>query len=158
MKPVYLTREGMQRLEQDVKHIKEVKRPEIIKRIAHARSMGDLAENAEYHAAKDELVRLERKLYKLESTLSLVRVVDKNDIQTDQVRLLTRVIVRNETRNIEKEYILVSPEEADHLQGKISLHSPVGLGLMGKQIGDTVEVETPAGILKFTIKAILPPL
>jgi transcription elongation factor GreA len=158
MKPIYLTKEGIQKLELELKEIKEVKRPLIIQRVAHARGMGDLNENAEYHAAKDELVRLERKIFKLESTLSQVRVVDKKDIQTDQVRLLTRVIVQNETRGVEKEYILVSPEEADHNQGKISIHSPVGKGLLGRQAGDQVEVETPSGVMKLTIKAILPPL
>lgn len=157
MKPTYLTKEGLQRIEQELKHIKDVKRPDIIRKIAHARELGDLAENAEYHAAKEELVRLERKIYQLESTLSRVRLIDKNDIQTDQVRLLTRVLVYNETRNADIEYALVSPEEADPVKKKISIDSPVGKALMGKQVGDKIEVKVPSGLMTFTIKEIRPP-
>ena len=157
MKPTYLTKEGLQRIEQELKHIKDVKRPDIIRKITHARGLGDLAENAEYHAAKEELVRLERKIYQLESTLSRVRIIDKNDIQTDQVRLLTRVLVYNETRSTEIEYALVSPEEADPVKKKISIDSPVGKALMGKQVGDKIEVQVPSGLITFTIKEIRPP-
>lgn len=157
MKPTYLTKEGLQRIEQELKYIKDVKRPDIIRKITHARGLGDLAENAEYHAAKEELVRLERKIYQLESTLSRVRIIDKNDIQTDQVRLLTRVLVYNETRSTEIEYALVSPEEADPVKKKISIDSPVGKALMGKQVGDKIEVQVPSGLITFTIKEIRPP-
>jgi transcription elongation factor GreA len=157
MKPIYLTKEGAQRLEHELKHIKKVKRPDIIAKISHARDLGDLAENAEYHAAKEELIRLERKIYQLESTLSRVQIIDKHDVQTDKVRLLTRVVVRNENRGTELEYTLVSPEEADPTQGKISIQSPVGEGLIGKTIGELVEIQVPSGILKLTVKQILPP-
>lgn len=158
MKPVYLTKEGAHKLEQDLKLIKNVKRPDIVAQIAHARSLGDLAENAEYHAAKEELIRLERQIYKLESTLSRVRIIDKNDISIDKVRILTRVQVFNKSRETEIEYTMVSPEEADPVQRKISIESPVGKGLMGKQVGDVVEVEAPSGIMIFEIKAIHPPV
>ncbi len=157
MKPVYLTKEGAQKLELDLKHIKEVKRPDIIVKISHARSLGDLSENAEYHAAKDELIRLELQIYKLESTLSRVQIIDKNDINTDRVRILTRVVVFNQTRETEIEYTMVSPEEADPIKRKISIESPVGKGLMGKYVGDRVEVKAPSGVMTFEVKAIHPP-
>ena len=157
MKRIYLTKEGARKLELDLKHIKEVTRPDIITKIAHARGLGDLSENAEYHAAKDELIRLERQFYKLESTLSLVQIIDKNDINTDRVRILTRVVVFNQTRDTEIEYTMVSSEEADPIQRKISIESPVGKGLMGKKVGDKVEVNAPSGVMTFEIKAIHPP-
>jgi transcription elongation factor GreA len=157
MKPIYLTKEGAHKLEQELKHIKEVKRPDIITKISHARGLGDLSENAEYHAAKDELIRLERQIYKLESTLSRVQIIDKNDINADRVRILTRVLVFNRSKEIEIEYTMVSPEEADPIQRKISIESPVGKGLMGKQVGDLVKVEAPSGVVTFEIKAIHPP-
>ena len=157
MKPVYLTKEGAHKLERELKHIKEVKRPDIITKIAHARGLGDLAENAEYHAAKEELTRLERQIYKLESTLSCVQIIDKNDVNTDRVRILTRVLVFNQSKEIEIEYTMVSSEEADPIQRKISIDSPVGKGLLGKQVGDLVEVEAPSGVMMFEIKAIHPP-
>ena len=157
MKPIYLTKEGARRLELELKEILEVKRPDIIEKISHARSLGDLSENAEYHAAKDELIRLERQIFKLESTLSRVQVISKDDIITDRVRILTRVQVFNETKGLEIEYTLVSAEEADPVQRKISIDSPVGKGLMGKQVGDRVEVTAPSGMMTFEIRAIHPP-
>jgi transcription elongation factor GreA len=157
MKPTYLTKEGIQRIENELRQIKDVKRPDIVRKIAHARSLGDLSENAEYHAAKEELIRLERKIFQLETTLSRARVVDKNDIQIDQVRLLTRAVILNETRGTEIEYTLVSPEEADPINRKISIDSPVGKALMNRKVDDKIEVKVPSGTQKLIIKEILPP-
>ena len=157
MKPTYLTKEGLRRIEGELRQIRQVKRPDIVRKIAHARSLGDLSENAEYHAAKDELIRLERKIFQLESTLSRARIIDKNDIQIDQVRLLTRAVVQNETRGTEIEYTLVSPEEADPINGKISIDSPVGKAIMNRKVDDHIEVNVPSGTQKLIIKQILPP-
>ena len=157
MKPTYLTKEGLQRIERELKEVKEVKRPDIIRKIAHARGIGDLAENADYHAAKEELVRLERKIFQLESILARVRIIDKSDVQVDQVRLLTRTTVFNETRGVETTYTLVSSEESDPTNGRISIDSPVGKALLNRKIGDLIEVVVPSGTLKLTIKEILPP-
>jgi transcription elongation factor GreA len=157
MKPTYLTKEGLQRIESELREIKKVKRPDIVRKIAHARSLGDLSENAEYHAAKDELIRLERKIFQLESTLSRARILDKNDIQIDQVRLLTRAVIFNETRGAEIVYTLVSPEEADPSNGKISIDSPVGKAIMNRKVDDQIEVIVPSGTQKLIIKQILPP-
>jgi transcription elongation factor GreA len=154
---VYLTRGGLRKLEEELREWKHVRLPEILKRVEETRGHGDLFENAEYHAAREELSRINSKIFHLEQTLAQVNLIDENSIKTDQVRILTTVRIRDHKQNAERRFTLVAAEEADPTVGKISIHSPVGKGLMGKKVGETVVIEIPAGSLEWTILEILPP-
>jgi transcription elongation factor GreA len=148
---VYLSQDGYDKLKSELEELKGTKRPEIIKKIAEARDFGDLKENAEYHAAKEAQTVLESKILKLEQTLSRSRILKKSDMATDKVTILSQVKLKDVNRNIEMEYTLVSPEESDFKSSKISTTSPVGKALLGKKSGDVVEINVPAGILKYEI-------
>jgi transcription elongation factor GreA len=154
---VYLTRGGLRKLEEELREWKHVRLPEILKRVEETRGHGDLFENAEYHAAREELTRINSKIFHLEQTLAQVNLIDENSIKTDQVRILTTVRIRDHKQNAERRYTLVAAEEADPAVGKISIHSPVGKGLIGKKVGETVVIEIPAGSVEWTILEILPP-
>lgn len=151
---VYLTKERLLELEKELQELKTSGRTQIANKIAEARSHGDLSENAEYDAAKEEQGMHELRISKLEDLLSRVRIIDTSNMPNDQVHILSRVKVKNLKNSGIFEYLLVSPEEADFQSGKISITSPVGQGLMGKKIGDQVKVKAPAGILEFEILAI----
>jgi transcription elongation factor GreA len=129
----------------------------MLKQVAEAREHGDLSENAEYHAAREELTRIHAKIYKLEQTLSNVQLIDENSIDTDQVRILTTVRIQEHSKKQQRQYTLVAQEEADPTIGKISVQSPVGRGLIGKKVGDRVTIQIPAGKVEWTILEILPP-
>jgi transcription elongation factor GreA len=148
---IYLSQEGYDKLKMELEELKGVKRPEISKKIAEARDFGDLKENAEYHAAKEAQAVLEAKILQLEQTMNRAKVLKKNDIASDKVTILSQVRLKDMKRDLEVEYILVSPEESDFKQNKISTTSPVGKALLGKQKGDVVEVKVPAGILKYEV-------
>ncbi|MGE5680891.1 MAG: transcription elongation factor GreA [Bacillota bacterium] len=151
---VYLTKERLMELEKELTELKTVGRQQIAQKIAEARSHGDLSENAEYDAAKEEQGLFELRISKLENILSRARVIDTTNLPVDQVHILSRVTVKNLTNSNTYEYLLVSPEEADFQAGKISITSPVGQGLMGKKVGDSVKVKAPAGMLEFEIISI----
>lgn len=151
---VYLTKERLLELEKELTELKTTGRSYIAEKIAEARSHGDLSENAEYDAAKEEQGLHELKISKLESILSRVRIIDATTFPPDQVHILSKVTVKNLANNNVIDYTLVSPEEADFQSGKISLTSPVGQGLMGKKIGDKINVKAPAGMLEFEILSI----
>lgn len=151
---VYLTKERLVELEKELQELKTVGRQQIAQKIAEARSHGDLSENAEYDAAKEEQGLFELRISKLENILSRARVIDTSNLPVDQVHILSRVAVKNLTNSNTYEYLLVSPEEADFQAGKISITSPVGQGLMGKKVGDKVKVKAPAGMLEFEIISI----
>ncbi len=151
---VYLTRERLVELEKELKELKTNGRKEIAQKIAEARSHGDLSENAEYDAAKEEQGLFELKISKLEDIVSRARVIDANQFENGKVHILSKVNIRNLKNQKIIEYILVSPEEADFQAGKISVTSPVGQGLMGAKIGDKVKVKAPAGLLEFEILEI----
>jgi transcription elongation factor GreA len=123
-------------------------------RIAEARAHGDLSENAEYDAAKDEQGLLELKISKLEAMLSRAQIIDISSMPRDQVHILSKVEVKNLNNSKVFNYMLVSPEEADLQKGKIAMTSPVGQALMGKKAGDIVQAKVPAGIIKFEILKI----
>src|SRR5512135_252945 len=148
---VYLTRERLVELEKELKELKTNGRKEIAQKIAEARSHGDLSENAEYDAAKEEQGLFELKISKLEDIVSRARVIDANQFDNGKVHILSIVGIRNLKNQKIIEYMLVSPEEADFQSGKISVTSPVGQGLMGAKIGDKVKVKAPAGMLEFEI-------
>lgn len=148
---VYLTKDRLVELEKELKEMKTNGRKEIAAKIAEARAHGDLSENAEYEAAKEEQGLFELKLSKLERMLSRARIIDKSIFPQDQVHILSKVKIKNLKTQKVFDYLLVSPEEADFQEGKISVTSPVGKGLMGTKLGDKVKVKAPAGLLEFEI-------
>jgi transcription elongation factor GreA len=148
---IYLSQEGYDKLKLELEELKGVKRPEISKKISEARDFGDLKENAEYHAAKEAQAVLEVKIMQLEQTMSRAKVLKKNDIASDKVTILSQVRLKDVDRNLEVEYTLVSPQESDFKQNKISTTSPVGKALLGKQKGDIVEIKVPAGVLMYGV-------
>jgi len=150
----YFTKDALEHLKADLQRLKAVERPAASKAIAEAREKGDLKENAEYDAAKEAQGLLEAKIQRLEGDLSNARVMDEGTIDTSKVSILTKVTVTNLTNKKEVTYHLVSEKEADLKLGKISVTSPIGKGLLGKHVGETAEVQVPAGVLKFKIENI----
>lgn len=150
----YLTQEGYDKLEAELKDLKTRGRREIAEEIAEARAKGDLSENAEYDAAKEAQGHMEDRITKLEDALANARVLDKSELDLSKVRVLTTVTILNKKMGKEMKYTLVSPNEADFAAGKISVESPIGQALMGREIGETVEVEVPAGKLELEVKNI----
>lgn len=151
---IYLSMEGIEKLQKELRHLKTVKRPEVVAEIKHAREMGDLAENAEYHAAKEKQVFIERKIAELEDKLTRVRVLEDGDIDTSRAYLLSTVRVRDLRDGEEIDYTLVSPEETDVDNNRISIKSPIGRGLLGKAPGERVRIEVPAGLIEYEILSI----
>jgi len=150
----YYTKEGLQNLKDELKQLESVERPFIIQQIADARDKGDLSENAEYHAAKEEQGHLETRIAKLKIVLSNARLIDDSQVDTSKVFILSRVKFKNVANGMELEYTLVAQNEADLKAKKISIDSPFGKGLLGKSVGDIAEVITPNGTLKFEILEI----
>jgi transcription elongation factor GreA len=151
---VYLTRERLIELEKELQDLKTNGRKEIANKIAEARAHGDLSENAEYDAAKEEQGLFELRISKLGNVLSRARVIDASHFPEGEVHILSKVKVKNLKSNKVFEYILVSPEEADFQAGKISVTSPVGQGLMGNKVGSKIKVKAPAGLMDFEILEI----
>ena len=148
---IYLSQEGYNNLKSELEELKQVKRPELSKKIAEARDFGDLKENAEYHAAKEAQVLLESKITQIEQTLSRAKVLSKDDMAKDKVTILSQVRLKDLKNDLEVEYTLVSPAESDFKLNKISTTSPVGKALLGKKKGDVVLINVPAGTLKYQI-------
>ena len=151
---VYLTKERLVELEKELQDLKTNGRKEIAAKIAEARAHGDLSENAEYDAAKEEQGLFELKISKLENVLSRVRLIEPSQFPDGKVHILSKVKIKNLKTQKIFDYILVSPEEADFQAGKISITSPVGQGLMGAEAGEKVNVKAPAGLLEFEILSI----
>jgi transcription elongation factor GreA len=151
---VYLTAEGLQKLNDDLYFLKTKERTRISAAIAEAREKGDLSENAEYDAAKDEQGHLEARIAKLESTVSVARIVDESHIDPSKAFILSNVTVKNLTANMNQKFKLVAAEEANFGAGKISVSSPIGKGLLGKSVGDKIEIQIPAGKVEFEIISI----
>ena len=149
-----MTAEGLQKLKEELQHLESVERPRVIAAIAEAREKGDLSENAEYDAAKEEQGVLESKIALIKSKLADARIIDENDVNTDEVQILTKVRVQNLKTGQEKVYQLVTEGEANILEGKIATTTPIAKGLMGKKVGDTAEVVVPAGKMEFKILEI----
>ncbi len=147
----YYTEEGLQKLKDELQQLKTVERKTIIKAIADARDKGDLSENAEYDAAKSDQGLLEIKIAKLEEIVSNARIVDTSKLDITKVSILTTVKIKNLKNNMEMKYTIVAENEADLKAGKISIDSPIGKGLVGKSVGDKVEVTVPAGVIPFEI-------
>ncbi|MFQ5569722.1 MAG: transcription elongation factor GreA [Rhodothermales bacterium] len=153
-KPVYLTKEALQQFKDELHHLRTAERARIAKAIAEARSHGDLAENAEYDAAKEAQGQLEARIAKIEQTISNARIVDEAQIDASKAFILSRVRIKNHKSGSEQLFTLVSEEEADITQGKISITSPIGKGLLGRSVGETVEITVPAGKVKLEILEI----
>jgi len=150
----YYTEEGLKKLKDDLHQLKTVDRKMIIKAIAEARDKGDLSENAEYDAAKNDQGLLEIKIAKMEEIVANARIVDASKLDIYKVSILTTVKIKNLKNNVEMKYTIVAENEADLKAGKISIDSPIGKGLVGKAVGDKVEVTVPAGIIPFEIMEI----
>jgi transcription elongation factor GreA len=150
----YYTEEGLQKLNDELDHMINVERGKISAQIAEARDKGDLSENAEYDAAKEAQGLLELKISKLETTLSNARVIDESQLDLSKALILSKVKIKNVTNGALMEYTLVSEKEADLKLKKISVDSPIGEGLLGKSLGDIVEIKVPTGIMKFEIVEI----
>ena len=145
MATTYMTAEGLQKMKEELQYLESVERPRVIAAIAEAREKGDLSENAEYDAAKEEQGILESKIALIKSKLADARIIDETDVNTDEVQILTKVRVQNLKTGQEKVYQLVTEGEANILEGKIATTTPIAKGLMGKKVGDTAEVIVPAG-------------
>ena len=147
----YFTEEGLQKLKDELEHLKSVERPKVIQQIAEARDKGDLSENAEYDAAKEAQGHLEDRINKLEAINSNARIVDTSKLDVSTVRLLTKVTIKNTANGMEMTYSIVPEAEADLKAKKISVSSPIGKGLLGKSVGEIAEIQVPNGTIKFEV-------
>ncbi len=152
--PEYFSKEGLEKLREELEHLKGVERRRISEAISEAASKGDLSENAEYDAAKEEQKKLEDKIAHLEKTYSEAKVLDESKVDTSKVNALSTVKIKNLNTGKEMKYKLVSQKEANLKEGKISTSSPIGQALMGKKVGDIAEAEVPAGKLELEILEI----
>ena len=150
----YYTKDGLEKLKAELATLKSKGRADIAKQIAEARDKGDLSENAEYDAAKDAQGHLEAKIAQLEDLVANARLLDESNVDTSKVSILSKVTIKNKKNGASVTYMLVSEEEADLKAGKISTMSPIGKGLLGKKVGETTEVQAPAGIIKFKVEDI----
>ena len=148
---VYLTEEGLQKLRKELDELRTVERPAISKQIAEARDKGDLSENAEYAAAKEAQGMLEMKIAKLEDKIANSRLIDESRIDTSSVQVLNKVKIKNKKNGAIMEYTLVPESEANLKDHKLAVNSPIAKGLLGKQVGDVVDVKVPSGIIPFEI-------
>ena len=153
-KVAYYTKEGLQKLRDEVNHLKDVERPKASAAIAEARDKGDLSENAEYDAAKEAQGLLEMRIAKLEETLSNARLIDESQLDTSKALVISTVTIKNKLNGQQMTYTLVAESEADLKSGKISVNSPIGKGLLGKSVGDIAEIQVPNGTLQFEIVEI----
>ena len=151
---IYVTEEGLQKLKLELDKLRNVERSSISRQIAEARDKGDLSENAEYAAAKDAQGMLEMKIARLEDMVARARVIDETKIDNSTVRILNKVKIKNKTSNTVMEYQLVPESEANFKMGKIAANSPIAQGLMGKKVGDTVEIKVPSGMISLEIISI----
>ncbi|MFA6923097.1 MAG: transcription elongation factor GreA [Bacteroidales bacterium] len=150
----YYTAEGLKKLKEELTRLTSIERPLISKQIAEARDKGDLSENAEYDAAKDAQGMLEMKISKLEEIISNARIIDESKISTSKAMILSIVTIKNTKNRKTMQYTLVSENEADLKTGKIAINSPIGKALLGRKVGDKVEVDAPAGKIKLEIVKI----
>ncbi len=147
----YLTKEGLDSLQKELSYLQSVERPSISKQIAEARDKGDLSENAEYSAAKEAQGLLEMKISKLQDTLINSRLIDMSKIDITKIQILSKVKIKNKKNNMVMTYTIVSEAEANLKQKKISINTPIAKGLIGKNVGDIVNIKVPSGIVPFEI-------
>ena len=154
MAEVYLTREGFEKLRDELERLKTTERRKIAKAIQEARLQGDISENAEYDAAKDAQAHCERRIVDLEAKLAQVRLIENENIPSDKVFIGAKVKIKDLDTDEELQYFLVSQEESNYEESKISIQSPVGKALLGRKAGETAEIHVPAGVLKYKILKI----
>ncbi|MCE4566013.1 transcription elongation factor GreA [Maribellus sp. CM-23] len=150
----YLTQDGLNKLKKELERLVTVERPKISKQIGEAIEKGDISENAEYDAAKDAQGMLEAKIAQLQSKVASARILDESKIDTSKVQILNKVTIRNQKNNATMQYTLVPESEANLKEGKISVQTPIAKGLIGKKVGDVVEIKVPSGIIPFEIVEI----
>jgi len=150
----YYTAEGLKKLREELDQLEHVERPRVTNAISEARDKGDLSENAEYHAAKEEQSLLEYKIAQLKNVVASARLIDESQLDTSKVLALSTVKIKNTANNMVVSYTLVANSEADFKAAKISVDSPIGKGLLGKRVGEIAEVNVPNGIMKFEILEI----
>lgn len=151
MAVTYMTEEGYKKLREEINVLETVNRPAISKQIAEARDKGDLSENAEYDAAKEAQGILEAKIANLKNLLANARLIDESSIGTDVVQILNKVTIKNTKNNQKMTYTLVAESEANLKEAKIAVNTPIAQGLMGKKVGDVVEIKVPSGMMTFEI-------
>ena len=150
----YYTPEGLKKLRDELAHLEHVDRPRVTNDIAEARDKGDLSENAEYHAAKEEQSLLELKIGKLKEVLSTARLIDESILDNSKILIHSITKIKNLANGMEFNYTLVADSESDLASGKISVNSPIGKGLLGKKVGDVTEIKVPNSTMKFEILEI----
>ena len=151
MAVTYMTEEGYNKILAEINHLESVKRPEISAQIAEARDKGDLSENAEYDAAREAQGLLEVKIAQLKGMLSNARLIDESQLQTDVVQIMSKVKLKNTKNNATMTYTIVSDSEANLKENKIAISTPIAQGLMGKKVGDAVDIKVPSGTMSFEI-------
>ena len=147
----YYTAEGLKKLKAELEQLEAVERPRVSNDIAEARDKGDLSENAEYHAAKEEQSYLELKIAKLKQVVSSARIVDESLLDTSKILIHSKVKIKNRANNAEFTYTLVADSETDIKNGKLSVKSPIGSGLLGLEVGDVAQIKVPSGVMEFEI-------
>jgi transcription elongation factor GreA len=151
---IYITEEGLSSIKKELENLRTVERPAISRQIAEARDKGDLSENAEYDAAKEAQGLLEMKIARLEEQVAGARIIDESRIDTDSVQVLNRVKIKNKNNNTTLEYVLVPESEANLKLGKIAVSTPIARGLLGKKVGEVVEISIPSGKVQYEIMEI----
>jgi transcription elongation factor GreA len=147
----YMTADGLKKLKQELDHMVKIERPSISKQIGEAIEKGDISENAEYDAAKDAQGMLEARIALLQSKIATARIIDESKIDTSTVQIMNVVTIKNKKNNAVMKYAIVSEHEADLKAGKISIGTPIAQGLLGKKVGDVVDVTVPSGVIPFEI-------
>ena len=150
-KVTYVTEEGLRNMKEELDRLTRIERPAISKAIGEAIEKGDISENAEYDAAKDAQGMLEAKIAILSSKIATTRIIDESKIDTSSVQMMNKVTIRNKTNNATMQYTIVSEPEANLKLGKISIQTPIAKGLLGKKLGDVVEIQVPSGKMEFEI-------
>lgn len=150
----YITEEGLKKLKDELDLLTSVERPKISSQIAEARDKGDISENAEYDAAKEAQGMLELKISKLKDAIAKAKIIDESKIDTSKIRLLSKVKIKNVKNKATMEYSIVPEGEANLKEGKISVDSPIAKALLGKTVGETIEVTTPSGKINFEVLKI----
>ena len=150
----YISEEGYSKLVAQLKHLEAVERPKVIEAIREARDKGDLSENAEYDAAKEQQGMLEAKINQLKQIIADSKILDTKMLKADTVQILTKVKLKNVKANQQMTYTIVSDTEANLREGKISVNTPIAQGLLGKKVGDVVDIKVPRGVMTFEIMEI----
>ncbi|MDE5941628.1 MAG: transcription elongation factor GreA [Muribaculaceae bacterium] len=150
----YMTKDGYKKKMEEIAYLESVERPRISAAIAEARDKGDLSENSEYDAAKEAQGMLEMKIAKLKDLVANARIIDETKLNTDEVNILSRVKIKNVNNGMSVEYTIVADSEANLREKKIGASTPIAKGLLGHKVGDIVEIQVPAGLMKFEIEEI----